>query len=313
MEIKPVIFGISGTSLTNQELVFFTENPIYGFILFKRNIESKSQLLSLVDSIKNIYPNRIPPIFVDQEGGMVARIRPPLAKKEYLPAESFSKIYDNEGKDAAIKAVKINYSELMNELKGFGISSPCAPVADLRYSYTDDVIGNRSFGDDIEKVVSLCNAAVDGIEEFGGVAIIKHIPGHGRATCDSHHELPRVTATLEELNRTDFEVFRRLSNNEKVKWAMTAHIVFNALDEDLPVTLSKKAIAFIRSEIGFKGLLVSDAIEMHALHSNINIEDKKAFSTSLTHVARQSLDAGCDIILHCTADMSEMVAILEVI
>jgi beta-glucosidase len=313
MKIKPVIFGISGTSLTNQELNFFTENQIYGFILFNRNIESTSQLLSLVDNIKNIYPDRIVPIFVDQEGGRVARLRPPIAEKEYPSAESFAKIYDIEGKDAAIDAVKINYSDLMNELKTFGISSPCAPVADLRYSYTDNVIGNRSFGDDVEKVVTLCSSAAEAIEECGGIAIIKHIPGHGRAICDSHYELPRVTATLEDLNKTDFEVFRRLSNNEKVKWAMTAHIVFDALDNNLPVTLSKKAIDFIRSEIGFKGVLVSDAIEMHALHSNVNIEDKEAFSFSLASVARQSLEAGCDIVLHCTGDMSQMIAILEAI
>lgn len=265
---KPFIFGVSGTSLTVQERQLFVNHPVVGFILFKRNIADKEQLLTLIKDLRNLYDYEIL-IFVDQEGGRVARLKPPLINQTYPASGYFADIYDLAGAKKAGKAVYDNYASLMNSLKEFAIDSPCAPVADLRYPYTDNVIGDRSFGDSVAKVVDLSTKAIKAIEEQGGVAIIKHIPGHGRATCDSHYQLPRISSSLDELNNSDFEVFRQLSKNNKTIWAMTAHIVFDALDPSLPITLSPTCINFIRKEIGFTGMLVSDDICMLALHGEI--------------------------------------------
>ena len=312
-QFKPIIFGISGTNLTSQEKDFFINNPVVGFILFKRNIESNLQLLKLVSELKELYHNHslLPLIFIDQEGSRVARLKPPLASLEYPPAEFFNKLYESNGKNLAINATRDNYLQLMADLRKYGINSPCAPVADLRYTYTDNIIGNRSFGSKVTEVVELCLAAIDGITELGGIPIIKHIPGHGRATCDSHLALPHVKTSLEELNISDFEVFRQLSKDKKTQWAMTAHIIFDALDNMLPVTISKKAINFIREDIGFKGTLISDDICMHALHVGIDFNIKSAFIDSLAKVSKQAFEAGCDIVCHCSGNIEEMRAVSE--
>ena len=309
--MKNIIFGLSGLELTEHEIKLFKETEIYGFILFKRNIGSKNQVLDLVSSLKAIYPTRDVPIFIDQEGGRVARIKPPIMEKEYPPLELFGTLY-NSDPDSALAAAKANHLNLMRELKSLNIDCACSPVADLRFAYTDNVIGDRSFGGEVEKVVKLCNASIEGIKKAEGLAIIKHIPGHGRATCDSHLSLPRVSASLEELNATDFEVFRQLSKNEKIDFAMTAHIIYDALDPDLPATLSSKAIKFIREDIGFKGVLMSDDICMKALHVNINYEIKEKYVENLRQVAKQSLEAGCDIVLHCSGDIEEMKAVITI-
>lgn len=309
--IKPIIFGLSGHMLTNQEQQLFTENEVYGFILFKRNIESKEQLIKLVASLKALYPNKTVPIFVDQEGGRVARLKPPILQKEYPAMEKFGILYDSD-KSVALEAVKTNHENLLKELKDLDIDCACSPVADLRFAYTDNVIGDRSLGGNVTKVVELCNAAIEGIKAAGGLAVIKHIPGHGRATSDSHLSLPRVTTSLEELNQTDFEVFRQLSRNKDADFAMTAHIVYDALDAELPATLSRAAIKFIREDIGFKGILMSDDICMKALHVNINYDIKDKYLANLKLVAKQSLEAGCDIVLHCSGDIEEMQEIITI-
>lgn len=362
---KPLIFGIAGTSLTMQEKELLSKNPIYGFILFKRNIVDREQLLKLVQDLRGLYDYNIL-IFVDQEGGRVARLKPPIIDIEYPPAGDFGRIYDQEGAENAYLKVFANYSSLMKSLKEYRIDSPCCPVADLRYPYTDNAIGDRSFGDSVVKVVGLCAKTIEAIEGQGGIAIIKHILGHGRATCDSHYKLPSVTSSLAELNNTDFEVFRQLSKNAKAGWAMTAHIIFEALDTNLPVTLSPTAIKFIRNDIGFKGMLVSDDICMLALHGEIGakysivkkpltifekqdstttisnqdleklieygiIKDKSdqtglkkylveefpklkaEFVTSIVEVARQTIVAGCDLVLHCSGDIQEMTAVCRVV
>jgi beta-glucosidase len=327
--IKPFIFGISGTKLTEDELNLFKTHQVFGFILFKRNIESSDQLSHLVHSLKELYQNRDVPIFVDQEGGRVSRIKPPIASKLYESAANFGNIYDHD-KTKALEATKQNYCELTSELISFGINGPLAPVCDIRYQGADDVIGDRSFGDSTRKVIDLANSAISGICDAGGIACIKHIPGHGRSTKDSHHHLPFIDASLEELEKSDFMVFKELSRmNDDSLWAMTAHIVYNALDKTLPVTLSKVAINYIRNVIGFKGKLVSDAIEMKALHEHIfatnipNIENNeigeriyhnanvKEFIDSLCLVAQKTLDAGCDLVFHCTGDIQEMTALCE--
>lgn len=302
---KPIIFGVSSFELTEHEKKLFIENEIYGFILFKRNIESKEQLHKLIDTLRALYPHKNIPIFVDQEGGRVARIKTPIFNKEYPALEKFGTLYDSDI-HVALEAVKVNHKNLLGELKALGIDCACSPVADLRYAYTDNVIGDRSFGGDVIKVVELCNAAIDGIKAAGGLVVIKHIPGHGRATSDSHLSLPRVTTSFDELNNTDFKVFRELSKNKNVDFAMTAHIIYDALDAESPATLSSTAIKFIRHDIGFKGILMSDDICMKALHMNINYEIKDEYLSNLKLVAQQSLEAGCDIVLHCSGDIEEM-------
>lgn len=264
--MKPIIFGIASTSLLEDEIQLFKENAAVGFILFSRNIESKNQIIELTKSLKAIYPERKVPIFVDQEGGRVARIKPPIAKNIYPSAEHFAEIYDNN-KSQAKHELKANYIDLMADLKSLGIDSPCSPVCDIAYPEASDVIGDRSFGDNADKVIDLCKSAISGIHHSGGLPFIKHIPGHGRATVDSHFELPIVNATLEELEQTDFKVFKELAE-EKV-WGMTAHIIYTALDAQNTATTSPIVINYIREKLGFKGKLVSDDLCMYALHGLI--------------------------------------------
>ncbi|KAJ6644811.1 Replicative DNA helicase [Pseudolycoriella hygida] len=272
--------------------------------LDRRNIVSKEQLKNLVQDLKNLY-DYDPLILVDQEGGRVARLRPPIIDTEYPPASYFGEIYDKSPSDG-IQEVYKNYSNLMKDLKNYGITSPCAPVADLYYPGADKVIGDRSFGKELPKVIDLCRAAIEGIKHQDGIPIIKHIPGHGRATCDSHYKLPIVDVPLNELNKTDFEVFRQLAKSDLTLWGMVAHIRFTTLDSTEPVTLSRKAIEFIRNDIGFKGTLITDDICMRALYSE-EIDDKPPASQLIAVTAKRSLEAGCDVVLHCSANLQEMI------
>ena len=355
--VKPVIFGISGTRLTNDEINLFKEHEATGFILFARNIETKQQVQSLTSNLKSLYPNKKTPIFIDQEGGRVARIKPPIAKSLFPSAEHFAKNYQ-ANKIQTKSELKANYIDLMSELKQFGIDSPCAPVCDIKFDGASDVIGDRSFGNTPEQVIDLCRAAIAGITRAEGIPFIKHIPGHGRAMVDSHYELPIVEEPLEVLEETDFAVFTELAK-EKV-WGMTAHIIYQALDSDHTATTSRKVIEYIRNNIGFKGTLVSDDICMYALHGEIGkksailkrvlklasqnkqwkeqyaeelektfgfnayelgnsiiieqcenklLEIKPVFLESLAKVTKMTLEAGCDIILHCSGDLEEMQAV----
>lgn len=265
-KIKPLIFGVASTTLSEEEIKLFQEYEAVGFILFSRNIESKQQVTELTQSLKKLYPKRNVPIFIDQEGGRVARIKPPIAQQLYPCAEHFSAMY-TEDKSKARRELKANYITLMAELKAMGIDSPCAPVCDIYYSDSSEVIGDRSFGDNADKVIDLCRAAINGIRHSGGLPFIKHIPGHGRAMVDSHFYLPTVETKLETLEETDFKVFRELAE-EKV-WGMTAHIIYTALDPDLAATTSPTVINYIRKKIGFKGKLISDDLCMYALHGII--------------------------------------------
>lgn len=358
--MKPFILGISGFKLTEAEIELFKTNPVAGFILFSRNIESKLQLKDLTSSLKAIYPDRDVPIYIDQEGGRVARIKPQVSKRLYPSAAHFAEIYDSDPIDAK-QELKANYIELMSELKSLGIDSPCAPVCDLYFEWASDVIGDRSYGATPEKVITLAKSAIIGIEHAGGIPFIKHIPGHGRARVDSHYDLPVVDTPLAELEDTDFRVFKELAK-EKV-YAMTAHIIYTNLDKSLPATISPPVIKYIRDNIGFKGILITDDINMYALHGEVgkirstlkkviqlaqgNQDWKKDYSDSLTelfdfdiadigtieitelcrkklsltksdfieslqNVTKMSLEAGCDIVLHCSGDIDEMEAILQV-
>ncbi len=261
---KPVIFGIKSTLLSKKEVKLFKDNNVFGFILFSRNIESRNQVIELTKSLKNLYPERDVPIFIDQEGGRVARIKPPIIDNLYPPANYFASLYDQD-KSLAINQVQDNYTELMADLKSLNIDSPCAPVCDILYSDGDNVIGDRSFGDNVDKVIDLCQGAINGIHHSGGLPFIKHIPGHGRATVDSHFELPIIRTGLEELEATDFKIFKTLAAKNDV-WGMTAHIIYTALDPDNTITTSPIAIDYIRNKLKFKGNLVSDDLCMYALH-----------------------------------------------
>jgi len=265
MKIKPIIFGVSGTELLPEEIDFFQANPVAGFILFARNVESKEQLQALTASMKGLYPEEVP-IFIDQEGGRVLRIKPPIANKLYLSAEELAENYENDPEQTKT-LVQENYRELMTELKGWDIDSPCAPVCDIRYEGASDVIGDRAFGYNADQVIDLCKSVIQGILDVSGIPFLKHMPGHGRSAVDSHTDLPTVTTELTELEATDFRVFKELAAEfgDKV-WGMTAHIIYTALDEEATATTSPTVINYIRETIGFTGNLVSDDINMGALH-----------------------------------------------
>lgn len=303
MKYQPIIFGISGTILTPEEKEFFNNNPVLGFILFERNIDNSNQLKHLVQNLKSLYPSRDDIlILMDQEGGKVARIKPPIIENTYHPAKHFGDIYKTEGRSTAIELTEAQYANIMFDLQQFEINSPCGPVCDLTHANTTDAIGDRSFSDNPEIVIDLAKAAINGIQEAGGIPIIKHIPGHGRAICDSHFSLPRVSKSLESLEATDFRIFQQLSLENAVQYAMTAHIIYEAIDPKTPITMSRQGINYIRDQISFNGKLISDDICMKALHMDSTSESEY----SLASVTLEILHAGCDIVLHCSGDINEM-------
>ncbi len=298
MKKLPFIFGLSGCSLTEQEKSFFQANKVYGFILFARNVESATQLSDLTASLKELSNDENITIMIDQEGGRVARIKPPIAIREYESSQYFSDLIAEKGLKFAKKAVFQNYFEIGSELIKLGINTNAAPVADLLHADAHAVIGTRSFGANVDDVVALCSEAIAGLRAAGVQPILKHIPGHGRALCDSHENLPVVKTNIEELKKTDFAVFSKLSHLDC--WSMTAHVKFDALDQEKCVTLSKPSIDFIRNDLNFRNnLIMTDDICMGAL------------SASMTSRAQESLDAGCDIVLHCSGNFDEMQDLID--
>ena len=234
-------------------------------------------------------------VFVDQEGGRVQRLKPPLARLR-RPAEAFGALYGADPAQA-LEAVRLNHQLIAHELRDLGFDADCAPCIDLRLPETHAVIGDRAFGRDPSRVSALGRAAIDGLVAGGVAPVIKHIPGHGRATADSHLDLPVVQTPLNVLEATDFQPFRALAD---APMAMTAHVVFTAVDPDACVTLSRHAIqTVIRGHIGFDGLLMSDDLSMKALGGAF--EDR----------TRLAIEAGCDLVLHCNGDMAEMTAVAE--
>lgn len=286
--MTPAIFGISGLELTPDERAFFKEADPAGYILFARNCETREQMRRLTDDLRSIHGRDRLIISIDQEGGRVARMKPPEWPK-YPAGEAFAKLYD-AAPASAIEAARVNAEAMAIELAHVGITVDYHAPFDVRRPETDDVIGDRALGCDPMQVAALGRAVLDGMARAGVVGCLKHMPGHGRATVDSHKELPRVTASAEELE-TDIEPFRTLSSHPL---GMSAHIVFDAWDADNPATLSKKVIGeVIRGQIGFDGLLLTDDIDMQALDGTIPERGAKA------------LDAGCDIILNCWAKMDD--------
>ncbi len=290
----PAIFGVSGPELTADERDFFRDAEPAGYIYFARNCESREQMRRLSDDLRSIHGRERLIVSIDQEGGRVARMKPPEWTR-YPSGEVFSGLYDT-APASAIEAVRVNAQAMAMELAEVGISVNYHAPFDVRRPETDDAIGDRALGSDAMQVAALGRALLDGMQRGGVVGCLKHMPGHGRATCDSHHEMPVVDASPEELE-TDIAPFRALSDTPV---GMSAHIVFKAWDPDHPATQSPKVIGdIIRGAIGFDGLLLTDDIDMQALEGSIAERSQRA------------LAAGCDIALNCWAKMDDMVAIAE--
>ncbi len=285
---KPVIYGLAGFNLTDEEKYFFSKNSCIGFILFARNIQDKTQLKKLVLSLKELMDGEVL-ILIDQEGGRVQRMKEPHWKC-YPAGEFFANLYKKD-KEIAIDSLYKNFVEIGADLAQVGINVDCAPVLDLLTKETHKVIGDRAYGSDVEQVSALARKVCEGLLSQQVYPVIKHIPGHGRAACDSHLELPKVNASLEELRKTDFAVFKNFTDQ---KFAMTAHVLFTMLDEKKCATISPKIIKLIREEIGFKNILMSDDLSMKALGGTFKERTKLV------------LEAGCDLVLHCNGEMQEM-------
>ena len=289
----PAILGLSGEILRNRERDFFLESQPAGFILFARNCSGKEQLRRLTDSLREVVGRDDVPILIDQEGGRVARLKPP-EWPEFPAAWRFAELY-RKAPISAIEAARVNALAIAVTLAEVGINVDCAPLLDVRREGGHDVIGDRAFGDEPMQVAALGRATLDGLEAGGVCGVVKHMPGHGRAGADSHVELPVVDASEEEL-ADDLAPFRALCN---APMAMTAHVLFNAWDADRCATVSPIVIEeVIRKRIGFNGLLMSDDLAMEAL------------SGTLAERAVAALDAGCDVVLHGSGKLDENEAIV---
>jgi beta-N-acetylhexosaminidase len=287
------IYGCSGHRLTEDERAFFAEARPWGFILFRRNIDSPEQVRALTAELRDTIEDPDAPILIDQEGGRVQRMGPPHWPK-YPPAEAYLKATGDPL--AARDLVRLGARLMAHDLRSVGITVDCAPVLDVPVPGAHDIIGDRAWGQDPETVAQLGRAAAEGLLAGGVLPVIKHMPGHGRAFADSHHALPVVHADLATLDGWDFAPFKALSD---MPLAMTAHVVFDAVDPKHPATTSKKAVQLMRKDLGFGGLIMTDDLSM------------KALSGSLGERARAALKAGCDMVLHCNGDLEEMREIAE--
>ena len=291
-EPSAVIFGCAGTSLSASERDFFRDADPLGFILFQRNCETPEQVRGLVAALRDSIGRADALILIDQEGGRVQRLKPPHWRAYPAPARLAAL-----GGARARDAIRLGARLIADDLARLGITVDCLPVLDIPAAGADPVIGDRAYGDAPESVAALGRAACEGLLEGGVLPVIKHIPGHGRATVDSHLVLPRVEAPRALLQATDFAPFRALAD---MPLAMTAHIVYTALDAERPATLSRRVIEeVIRGEIGLDGLLLSDDLSMRALGGGFAERTVAA------------LEAGCDVVLHCNGDRAEMTEIAE--
>ncbi len=292
---RAVIFSCEGTTLTAQEKRLFTKVSPLGFILFQRNCADKAQVQALIDNLLATVTHRPVPILIDQEGGKVMRLKPPVWPHR-LAADVFAKAWLSNP-EAAIRACYLQNALIAMDLAELGITVNCTPVLDWPAADADPIIGSRAFGTSSDSIVALAQAVIDAHLDHGVLPIIKHIPGHGRARVDSHKALPVVETPLPTLQETDFKPFQ---NIQRAPWAMTAHIVYTAIDADHCATISPTMINdVIRGSIGFNGFLISDDLGMHALQG------------SLREKATASLNAGCDAVLHCSGNFDEMLELQE--
>ena len=287
-----VVFGLAGPRLGEAERRFLAEVRPLGFILFARNCETPDRIRALIADLRACVARDDAPVLIDQEGGRVARLKPPRWRA--APAAARFGVLDARDPGRAAEAARLNARLIAAELAALDITLDCLPVLDLADPEGHDVIGDRAFSHDPETVARLGAAACDGLLADGVLPVVKHMPGHGRARADSHHALPVVDAPLDLLRATDFAPFRALAD---APWGMTAHVAYSALD-DRPATVSRRVIGdIIRGEIGFNGVLVSDDLAMEAL------------SGGPGERAAAALAAGCDIALHCSGELDAMRAV----
>jgi len=288
-----VILGLSGPKLTAAERVFFRDANPWGFILFSRNVESPDQLRRLTSDLRETV-GRNCLIFVDQEGGRVQRLRAPYWRK-YPSGAVFQYLYAKEER-LGIRAAYLSYRLIADDLRQVGITADCAPVLDLPQKNADPIISDRAFGAKIAPIIDVAHAAMAGLMCGGVAPVVKHIPGHGRAMVDSHKMLPRIKASRQTLEKTDFIPFRELS---EAPMAMTAHAVYECNSRSA-VTVSKKSMTeLVRAAIGFNGLVMSDDLDM------------KALKGGLTRKTERALAAGCDIALQCSGKLPAMVNVAK--
>lgn len=293
MTPKAFICGVSGHHLNDDEKRFLSREQPWGVILFARNCDTPAQVKALCAEIRECLNHDFAGILIDQEGGRVARLKPPHWRA-YPPAKCFADIAAGGDSQGARYGAYLNARLIAEDLRGLGISINCAPLADVPSPECHDIIGDRAFGDAPAQVITLARAQADGLLDGGVLPVLKHIPGHGRARADSHLELPVVHASRAELEATDFAPFVALHD---IPLGMTAHIIYTALDADRCATLSPVVMDVIRHHIGFDGLLMSDDLSMKALHGSY--EDR----------TRETLAAGCDLALHCNGNMAEMLSV----
>jgi beta-N-acetylhexosaminidase len=292
--MRAFITGVAGPALTDAERAFLRDVQPFGLIVFTRNVAEPDALRRLTDDFRNAVGTNCP-VLIDQEGGRVQRLGPPHWP-QYPPGEAYGELYDRD-RPAGLAAARLGARLIAADLAGVGIDVDCMPIADVPVPGADLVIGDRAFGTRPEKVTALAGAFAQGLIEGGVLPVLKHIPGHGRAAADSHLKLPVVTADLAALQAADFAAFRPLA---ALPLAMTAHVVFSAVDPVAPATTSATIVGdVIRGWIGYQGLLMSDDISMGAL------------SGSLGERTRAAVAAGCDVILHCNGKMDEMLAVAE--
>jgi beta-N-acetylhexosaminidase len=292
--MQPAIYGFASERLSADERDFFRDADPAGYIIFKRNCISRDQMLALTDELRALHGRDDIPILIDQEGGRVARMQPPTWP--LFPAgEKFANLYQI-APISAIEAARLNAEAIAVVLRESGVNVNCLPLLDVRQAGAHDIIGDRALGDEPMQVAALGRAVLDGMAAAGVVGIVKHIPGHGRSMSDSHLELPIVDAAEDALE-IDLEPFIALKN---AQMGMTAHVVYTAWDKDRCASLSPVVIEkIIRGRVGFDGLLMSDDLGM------------KALTGSFADRARGVIEAGCDVALHCSGDMAEMVSVAK--
>jgi beta-N-acetylhexosaminidase len=292
MTARAFISGMSGTAISEDEAQFFRDARPWGLILFKRNIDNPAQVKALTRHFRDIL-GWDAPVLVDQEGGRVQRMGPPHWPV-YPPGAAYAALYERD-RARGLEAARLGGRLLAEDLFSVGIDVDCVPVADVPVPGADRVIGDRAFGDTPQQVAALAGAQADGLMSAGVLPVVKHLPGHGRATADSHLKLPVVETDRATLEGTDFAAFRPLS---RLPLGMTAHVVFSAIDAVQPATTSAIMIRdVIRGSIGFEGLLMSDDVSMGAL------------SGTLAERSHAALAAGCDLVLHCNGNLDEMRAV----
>ncbi len=293
----PAFFSLEGKSLTDSEAIFFKDTKPCGFILFGRNCDNQEQLSKLTSDLREIV-GWYCPVLIDQEGGRVQRMAPPNWEK-YPPAKFYNNLAKEIGLETALVRLEQDMRRMARDLNMSAINVNCAPVADILFPQTDNIIGDRAYGDNVYDVVNFARVVCKSFIDEGVMPVIKHIAGHGRADCDSHKELPVVSSSFLEMEHTDFKVFADLYKefSNIAIWGMVAHIIYESIDRVNPASVSPELISnVIRGYIGFDGLLITDDISMNALKDWGSVGNR----------AKISLQSGCDIALYCSGKIDEM-------